>query len=38
VELCLGAGGHTHYFDQPDTDVAVLLDLLIKQAAAGKTL
>jgi len=38
LELCLGAGGHTHYFDRPETDVAVLLDLLITRAAAGQTL
>lgn len=36
VELCIGAGAHTHYFDETGGRVAQILDQLIAVAIAGK--
>ena len=33
LETCIGAGAHTHYWDQTAPDVAVLLDRLVAEAA-----
>jgi hypothetical protein len=33
-ELCLGAGAHTHYFDETAMSVATILDYMICQACA----
>ena len=35
VEACIGAGAHTHYWDDTAPEVAVLLDSLIVGAACG---
>lgn len=36
IELCLGAGAHTHYFDESALRVAHILDQLLGIAIAGK--
>lgn len=36
VELCIGAGAHTHYFDETSFRVAQILDQLIGVAIVGK--
>jgi len=35
LEGCIGAGAHTHYWDDTAPEVAVLLDRLIREAASG---